>query len=82
VVSSSVGEQVTDSELTEMIRDADTNGDNQIDYKGAFFGISERNCADLFCVRIREGKFSGLKIETGLRAVLTGHHVQVMHFQE
>jgi hypothetical protein len=32
-----VGEHVTEFELTEMIRDADANGDNQIDYTGESF---------------------------------------------
>ena len=34
-VMQSLGERLTDDELREMIREADTDGDGEIDYEGA-----------------------------------------------
>ena len=45
----SLGEKLTDAEVSEMVREADTNGDGKIDFEGQ----SNKQINGDFCIRSR-----------------------------
>ena len=50
-----VGEKLSDSEVDEMIREADVDGDGQINYEGECRLHGSLNVADFILRRVREG---------------------------
>lgn len=56
-----IGEKLSDNEVDEMIREADVDGDGQINYEGMSTSISSNFVSDLiFFSRIREGDYHDL----------------------
>ena len=43
-----LGEKLTDQEVAEMIREADTNGDGMVDYNGEWWGRWTTECYVLY----------------------------------
>ena len=54
-----VGEKLSDSEVDEMIREADVDGDGQINYEGEHVPVRTMRMHMLTCffIRVREGMF-------------------------
>lgn len=50
-----VGERLTENEVDEMIREADVDGDGQINYEGMFLSSRLHVRSDWYSRRVRQG---------------------------
>ena len=73
------GEKLTDNEVDEMIREADIDGDGQINYDGAFsYHLSTKTCLISNVSRIREGSFLICELTTKLLTPSSDDAIEVV----